>query len=134
MRVVFDTNVLISGFITTAGTAQHVLTMALKRHTIILSEYILGEMEHKLVTKLHIPDGEVKRTVAFLREKTLVLEISHPPKTSFHDKKDAPILALIEASKANYFVTGDKKLLGIRKVGPTVFVTPREAMEILENA
>ena len=134
MKIVFDTNVLISGFITTTGPSQHVLTMALKRHTVILSDYILEEMERKLVAKLQMPSDLVRDAVTFLRKKALVLEISHASKISFSDKKDIPILRLIEVSKANCFITGDKKLLELRKMGPTAFVTPREAMEILENA
>ena len=133
MRVVFDTNVLISGFLTTAGVSQYVFMAAVKRHQVIVSEYILKELEHKLTGKLGAPQELVKEAVHFLRRRALVLNIHENPTIDFPDKKDKPILSLVEASKANYFVTGDKKLLALKKFGPTLFLSPREAMEIFTD-
>ena len=122
MKVVFDTNVLISAFLTTTGPSQSVFTAALKRHTVVLSEYILKEFEKKLVGKLRMPVERVRHAVDFLRRRVTVLDIS--------GKKDLPLLALLETAQAHYFVTGDKKLLELKKHKSALFLTPREAMEI----
>ena len=84
-----------------------------------------------LIHKLEVPHALVQRTVHFLRQRTIVLEVPVNPNIEFEDKKDEPILSLIDVAKANYFVTGDKKLLALKKRGQTLFLTPREAMEIL---
>lgn len=133
MRIVFDTNVLISAFLTTTGPSQHVFAMALKRHTVILSEYVVEEFEKKLTGKLEIPRGKVRQATDFLRRRAVILNVAKHSEIKFSDKKDIPLLALVEASKAHYFITGDKKLLGLKKHGSTLFLTPREAMEILER-
>ena len=131
MRIVFDTNVLISAFLTSTGPSQYVFSAALKRHTVILSEYILEELEKKLVGKLNVPREKVHQAADFLRKRTMVLDITKHLGIKFSDKKDIPLLALVQASKAHYFITGDKKLLELKKYGPTLFLSPREAMEIL---
>lgn len=130
MKIVFDTNVLISAFLTTTGPSQYVFTMALKRHNIILSEYILKELKEKLTDKLAFPQDKVKAVIDFLKVRTAILEVSGKAGISFSDPKDLPILRLLEVSQADCFITGDKRLLGLKKHGPTSFLSPREAMAI----
>ncbi len=131
MRVVFDTNILISGFITPAGNAQYLLTRAVKYHTLIFSNYILKELKEKLAQKIGAPGTEIQTAISFLKARAVCLEITGEPEAKFSDQKDLPILRLIEVAKAHYFVTGDKKLLGMKKLGSTVFLSLREAMEVL---
>ena len=135
MRVIFDTNVLISAFLTTTGPSQHVFALALRRHAVILSPYILEEFLSKLVHKLRFPEAQVKEAVRLLKERTHVLDVPEPHQRAikFSDKKDIPLLALAEISKAHYFITGDKKLLALKHHGATLFLTPRAAMAVLEN-
>ena len=133
MRIVFDTNILISAFLTRTGPSQHVFATALKRHTVILSEYILGELKEKLIEKLEIPRERVREAIDFLRKRVVLLDVAKHSEIKFSDKKDIPLLALVEASRAHYFITGDKLLFGLKKQGATLFLTPREAMEILES-
>ena len=131
MKVVFDTNVLISAIITTTGISQHVFAIGLKRHTVILSDYILQELESKLIDKLHLPPKQTLNTINFLKKKTIILSVESNPKIRFEDKNDIPILSLLESAKAHYLVTGDKKLLELKKFSQTLILTPREALRIL---
>ena len=131
MKIVFDTNVLISGFLTANGISQYVFSIGIKRHTVICSEFIFGELEEKLAKKLAVPKEMIEQLVSFLRKRTIVLSVTKSREIKFADEDDIPVLSLIEASKANYFITGDRKLLAIKKLGPTLFLSPREAMEVL---
>ena len=131
MRIVFDTNVIISGFITTSGLSQHVFMLGIKRHRVVLSEYILEEIHRKLIHKLGIPAAEMEALNRFLRMRATVLKVKPNPEISFPDKKDIPILSLFEACNAHYFVTGDKALLGLKKFRQTLILSPREAAEVL---
>ncbi len=131
MKIVFDTNVLISGFLTTSGISQYVFSIGIKRHTVVCSEFILGELEEKLTKKLGAPKELTEQLIAFLRKRTVVLSVPRNREIKFSDENDIPVLSLIEASKANYFITGDRKLLAIKKMGPTLFLSPREALEVL---
>lgn len=131
MRVVFDTNVLISGFLTTTGLCERALNMGLKRHAVILSEFILKEFGGKLHHKLEVPSSKVEYAVTFLKKRTLILDILNNPKIEFSDRKDIPILSLIEAAKPHYLITGDKRLLGLKKFGSTLIISTREGVEVL---
>lgn len=129
MKIVFDTNVLISGFITTTGPSAYVLTKAFKKHDVITSRYILEEFEVKLTQKLKFPKGTVRRAAAYLKKRTSIVTFSPEGKTIFSDTKDMPILHLLEFAKPHFFITGDKRLLTMKRLGPTAFLSPREAME-----
>lgn len=131
MKVIFDTNLLISGFFTTAGISQYVFSLGVKRHTVILSEYILEELERKLTGKLKIPGNQIEMLIQFLRSRALVLDPPANPRIRFTDRKDIPILNLAEVSGAHYLVTGDKDLLNLKKIGRTLILSPREAIEAL---
>lgn len=131
MKIVFDSNVLISGFLTATGPAQHVLSRSLKSHEVILSEYLLHEYEEKLIKKLRFAPDLVKDSVSFLKRRTLLINSAAAAPAAFNDKKDLPILGLLQASRAHYFITGDKRLLAMKKFGSTLFLSPREAMEII---
>ena len=131
MNVIFDTNVFISGFLTSTGSSQHILSRAFKSHRVIVSDYLLEEFSSKLTNKFGIPQLLVEQSIAFIKKRSITLKFSDVSTVSFSDAKDIPILNLVQASKANYFITGDKKLLALKKLGPTLFLNPREAMEVL---
>lgn len=131
MRVVFDTNVILSGFLTATGISQYVFSLALKRHTVILSEHILKELTKNLSVKLAVPPSKIRRLVDFLRRRTLIYEVPPNPKIQFPDKTDLPLLSLVEQAQAHYFVTGDRELLKLKKIGTTLVLNPREALEVL---
>ena len=131
MRVVFDTNVLISGFLTSTGVSQSALAAAFKRHTVVLSEFILEELRRKLTVKLGVPGKEAEAVSQFLARRAVILKTAPRPKIKFADKKDIPILSLVETSAPHYLVTGDKKLLELKKFAQTLILNPREVLEVL---
>lgn len=131
MKVVLDTNVLISAFLSSAGTAQYVLRAAIRKHECIFSEYILEEMRRKLALKLHFTENQITPMLSFLRKHSRVMEIKVNSQIHFKDKKDIPILSLLEAVRPQYFITGDIALQALKKFEMTLILNPREAMEIL---
>lgn len=133
MKIVFDTNVLLSGFLTATGPSQYVLNQAWKKHEVILSTYILEEFERILSEKLQVPMPLSQKALIFLKQRAVILEVKENKSLHFSDKKDIPILSLVELARPDCFVTGDKKLLQMKRMGHTLFLTPRELMEALTN-
>jgi len=132
MRITLDTNVLISAFITTQGIASRVLLRGIEEHEVCLSHYILREFKEKLIGKLRYPPFLVEAFLRFLMSRTrVVLDDASVVSSRFSDPKDIPILHLLEVSGAHYFVTGDKKLLELKKYGKTLILSLREALELL---
>ncbi|OGX11725.1 MAG: putative toxin-antitoxin system toxin component, PIN family [Omnitrophica bacterium RIFOXYB12_FULL_50_7] len=132
MRVVFDTNILLSAFLTKGGVAQQLFVRAIAVHAVLSSEYILREAHEKLSDKLKVPEPTVVFFMRYLRARMTVFDFPDKvERIDFEDLKDVPILYFLEKAGAHYFVTGDKKLLALKKHKQTLFLSLREALELL---
>lgn len=131
MKIVFDTNVLISAFLSSGGMSQAVFNEAIQGHKVILSEYVLEEFQRILQRKFNVPKHKVDFAIHAFRQNVLVLDKVPLAGVHFPDKADIPILALAKVSRAQVLVTGDKKLLELKRFFKAAVVSPREAMEIL---
>ncbi len=131
MKIVFDTNVLVSAYLSSGGVIGSVFKAAATRHTVIVSEYVLDEFCRILQKKLNVPEAVAKFAVQIVRKDVIVLDRVPLDGIHFSDKEDIPILALLKASRAQALITGDKKLLGLKRFFKAVIISPREALEIL---
>ena len=132
MKVVFDANVLLSSFLTRSGVAQQVFVRVVAAHQALSSEYILREVGKALSGKLKVPAPEVTHFMSYARARMALIDLPEDaPSIHFEDPKDIPILHLLEVSGAHYFVTGDKKLLELKKYKQTLILSLREALELL---
>ena len=110
MRVFFDTNVIASAY-ATPGTCRRLFRLCLERHTVLISPYVLNELERILTTKFGVPEDDTSKIMTSLKSScTISSPRSHPDKVS-RDPKDDPVLAAAAHAKADYLVTGDKDLL-----------------------
>ena len=131
MRVVADTNVLVSGLLW-PGLPAHFLDAALRREFHLLtSEELLAEMEDVL-SRAHLePRLRVRgRTVAEVMIKqrvlaTLVAPAEIAPPAQLRDLKDLPVLRCAVGGQAQTIVTGDKDLLVLGEFQAVVITTPR---------
>lgn len=112
VKVIFDTNVWISFLIgkRLAKIKHHIADESI---TIVITEQLLTEI--KTVTsrdrlKKYFPKESVKELVELLETIALKVEIK-PTHFINRDPKDNFLLDLIDFSKADYLVTGDKDLL-----------------------
>lgn len=132
MRVVFDTNILLSAFLTKGGVADQLFMKAIEIHAVLTSDYILQEAAKKLSGKLKVPDQEMSFFMRYVRSRMTVISLSEKiAPIHFEDFKDIPILHLLETAGVHYFVTGDKKLLGLKKHKQCLILSLREALELL---
>ena len=136
MRVVLDTGILIASLITT-GTPPAKIYQAWrkKRFELITSEWQLDEFRRVTrYSKLRrfLKPSEAGHLVNSLRHQAVVLE-RFPTVNLSPDPNDNPILAMAQASQAQYLVTGDKKdLHALGKLGITQIVTARRFAEAQE--
>ena len=131
MKIVLDTNVLISSFMTLGGVSHYVFRKAARKHHLFISRFILEELELKLTQKFNVPKNRIRPLVEFLKKRADLLHVKADPDIDFKDKKDIPILSLVRACKAHYLITGDKALLSLKKFGSTLVLNPREAVGLL---
>ena len=121
MRVVLDTNVLLSGIAYAASVPGKIL--AAWRHgsvDMLLSDYILDELRRVLPRLAHrhgLTLAEIDDLVDVLSIQAEVIAPLPGMEPELRDAKDQPVpstlLSAIKTSNADYLITGDKDLLAL---------------------
>ena len=129
LRVVLDTNVLLSGISYPASIPGKI--MAAWRHgsiEVVLSNFILEELR-RVLPRLQSRHGLNKSEINDLVDSlSLLAETVEPeaglPEAALRDADDQPVLGTLlaarSASGASYLVTGDKDLLALADRYPIV--------------
>lgn len=134
MRVVLDTSVFISAFISKDKPPYHALALWFeKRYELVTSAWQIEEIRrvsrYDRVQPL-VSSQEVGKTINALRLRAWVLE-DMPSVDYSPDPDDNPILAAAIAGKASYIVSGDKgDLLALGRVEGVSIVTARAFVEL----
>jgi uncharacterized protein len=133
VRIVFDTNVLLSGILA-RGLCEALLDACLgsEECTVVLSKHILREFARHGVGKLGVPRNEIRHAVAFLRSQVELVEPAKVPLNACRDPDDLAVLGTALAAGADCLVTGDKDLLDLKKFHGVPIVSPRALYERLE--
>lgn len=111
MRIVLDSSVLIAAAITRAGVCAEVLEDVLSHHTLVMSDFILGEVDRKLRTKFQFHDRDVRALLHFLKQQSQHVDPAPVPVSACRDPKDRPILGTGVAGSAELLISGDRDLL-----------------------
>jgi uncharacterized protein len=131
VRVVIDTNVLISAVITDGKPRQLVLKL-LEEHTVITSNQVLAEAADVIARdKFAIKSPQVNRFLTILTKNSKMVLDNPRFKVVSEDSDDDVILNVAYTGKANYIVTGDMHLLALKKFRQTKIVTVAQMLEIL---
>lgn len=119
MKVVLDTNILISGIARPGGAPGRIVDAWLMgKFDLVVSEALLEELDRalrypkvrKLLLKAAVSEEELRDFLEILRIKTITVDIADVPLTVIpRDPKDRHVLETLFASGADYLVTGDRK-------------------------
>ncbi len=132
MKVVLDTNVIIASF-ATRGLCNAVFELCLDRFEIVISSFLIKEVETNLAKKLKLPHKLIREITEFLFENAKIIEIGDIPQEVCKDPADARVLALVQKSDAACLITGDKELLAIKKFGSSKILSPRQFWETVKK-
>jgi putative PIN family toxin of toxin-antitoxin system len=129
IRVVLDTNVVVSAHLNDRGYERHVLDLALARKIrLAASETILAEYESVLLRpKFAIAPRHVARSMRLLRSAALVVTPQRQLKVT-QDPDDNRFLECAEAARADYLVTGNRRHFP-KQWRQTLVVNARELIE-----
>lgn len=131
VRVVVDTNVLVSALIG-YGKPRRLVLKLLGKHTVILSREMLAELAELLARdKFMIKNSQFDRFLSGLVRKSKIVTKSSHFKMISEDPYDDIVLNTAYSGKANYIVTGDKHLLALRKFKGIEIVKVTYILEIL---
>ena len=128
LRVVLDTNVLLSGIAYPASVPGRI--MAAWRHgsvEVLLSAYILEELRRVLPRLAHrhgLTLVEIDDLVDILSIQAEVIDPLPGAEPELRDDDDQPVLgtllAALKTSRVDYLITGDKDLLAMAERYPIV--------------
>ena len=127
MRVVLDTNVIISA-LNFPGNERMVLELALRgRFELFLSWFILGEVSGVLTRKFGWGQEQAVRAITTLQNAATVIEPPRLEEVIEGGHADNRVLECAVAANADYLVTGDRRhLLPIGEHrGTTIVNAPR---------
>jgi uncharacterized protein len=127
VKVILDTNVLLSAFLTD-GTCARILKRARHKHfSFILCAPVLSETKRLLKNKFSLTAREIAFFVSILSESSD--EEHHPAGVLSgvcRDPDDDLILLCAAETKTDFLVTGDKDLLVLKEYQNTKIISPRD--------
>ena len=134
IKVIFDTNVWISFLI---GRRLHILRDYIVdgRITIVVTELLLIEIREvakRPIFKKYFPPKKVNELIDLLEIIALMTTIDLN-NTICKDPKDNFLLDLIESSKADILVTGDKDLLTLNPFKTARIIAPAEFEQFIKG-
>jgi uncharacterized protein len=126
VRVVFDTNILVSALAFPGGRGETALLRIVEeRDQLLLSKPILDELLRVLATKFSRDAEELARVAVFLSENATTVK----PRRRLQAVKDDPDNRILECAvtgRAEAIVTGDKDLLELHEYGGVRILSLRD--------
>ncbi len=115
MKVVLDTNILISAFVFPGGPPEDVFRAALEgRIELVTSPPLLAEFGRVLSSKFGWEPSIVEQAVAQIARVTTVVRPEERVGEIVDDPEDDKVLEAALAGGADVIVSGDRHLLGLR--------------------
>ena len=96
----------------------------LAHHELVLSEYILEEIEKKLRGKFRFPEREIRPLLRILRNAGQLVVPAALPADICRDPNDVPVLGTAVTGSATAIITGDKDLLTLRNFRDIQILNP----------
>ena len=138
MRIVLDTNVLVSAFISKLGHSARILDLVsmFEEIQLVLSESILDEFEDVLSRdevkeRFGYSDRDIELLAQSAREISTIVEARSGFKIVKQDPKDDAVLNTAYDGKADYIVSGDHHLQNLKNLRGIKIVNPRQMMKII---
>ena len=134
MRVVLDTNVIVSG-LNFPGNERMVLELALRgRFELFLSWFILGEVSGVLTRRFGWDQERAVRAISALQNAATVAEPPRLEEVIEGGHADNRVLECTAVANADYLVTGDRRyLLPLSGHRGTRFVNAPRFLSILRQ-
>jgi putative PIN family toxin of toxin-antitoxin system len=126
VRIALDSSVLIAAHISRAGVCAELLEDVLLHHELVISSFILEELDRKLVEKFNFPRRDADQVGAFLRRVSLVVEPADLPADLCRDPTDVPVLGTAVAGACALLISVDRDLLDMQTIQAIPIIRPGE--------
>src|SRR3989442_2128762 len=130
MKVVLDTNVLISGIFFFGIPSRILAAWADGQFELLASVEILTEY-HRVAERLHaqFPSVDIKPVLDLVTRETRIVEPARVPLTACDDADDLKFLPCALSGRANCIVTGDRALRRASSFQSITVLTPSQVCQ-----
>lgn len=131
MKVVLDTNVVVSGLLQPEGNPARVLTLALAGAVqVCYDERVLGEYAEVLArSRFRFDPVRIREVLAKLEADGLAVDAKEERDLGLPDPDDEPFLGVALAGQVDYLVTGNRSDYPVERRRGCAVVSPAEFME-----
>lgn len=139
MRVVLDTNIIVSSFLVALGApARIVAAWRAARFQLVVSTALLAEYAEVLgyarIRRRHqMSTEQIALEIDEMRRFALLVEPETVPAVISDDPDDDQVLACALAGEADYIVSGDSHLLNLRQYRGIRILSPAAFVMLLES-
>lgn len=135
VRVVLDTNVLVSGILFKDGSEAKILQLAEQgRISVFASLEILIEFVNVISRrKFQLTTQEVLAATEYLLSFVKIREPASTATIPIRDPEDVKFLECARDARAHFLVTGDKDLLTIREFANTQILSPSKFVSLTRH-
>jgi hypothetical protein len=135
MRVVLDSNVLVSALIVKQGKAAQIIRR-LGEYTLLTSEEILAEVDRvlhyrRIRKRYPLTEKDIETYLERLREASMLVPLTGQLKVIAPDPDDDKFIECAVAGGAQYIVSGDAHLLDLEAYRRIELVSQTEFLELL---
>jgi len=140
IKAVLDTNVLVSGLLSTQGPPHQVLDAWLEgRYTLVTSLYLVDELIQvlsypRIANRFRFAEVEITDILtALLSQAEVIPGQLHLPGATRDPKDDAVVACAVEG-EADYIVSGGQDLLVLGEYQGCQVITPRQFLDTLKSS
>jgi putative PIN family toxin of toxin-antitoxin system len=137
MRLILDTNILLSALLSPLGAPARLLdAWERKTFTLVACDALIAELREVVgrpFFRARLRASAAELLAADLRDFSFFCR-DLPSGPVAPDPKDSHLLAMAGASQAEFLVTGDKELLSLKQHQSTRTITPAAMIELLKEA
>ncbi len=135
MRIVADTNVLVSAFIQPKGIPAQIMAHQ-AAFALVATDEMLSELQRvlhypRIQKKYHLSNPRIAEYVESLRHDCILIEITTPVTGVSEDPDDDKFLACAEEAGADCIVSGDPHLVSLGSYRGIPILTPRQFLDTL---
>ncbi|ABI69271.1 putative toxin-antitoxin system toxin component, PIN family [Syntrophomonas wolfei] len=126
MRIMIDTNILVSVILFPNARMDEVMKLIIEKHKLVLSSFVINELVEVVNRKFKNKEEAVDRFLSkFPYEMVYTPTKTVPDLFKIRDKKDYPILYTAIIEDVDVFITGDKDFADVDIEKPEI-LTPAQ--------
>lgn len=134
MKIILDTNILVSAFLKPQSNPAKILRLVLQRNLqIVINEHILSEYYEVLKRpKFNFDLDRVQVVIQFIRK----IGVNAPALNesfSLPDSSDEPFLEAALATRADVLITGNKRHFPVKSCKGQKIVSPKEFLDMIHE-